>query len=232
MALPEAKKTAAEKAVTYVQNNMIVGLGTGSTAKFAIEFIGHRVAAGLKVQGVATSLETERLAKENNIPLLTEFKEVGVTIDGADEVDAQGNLIKGGGGALTREKIVAAASKKEIIIVDEAKLVETLGAFPLAVEVLPFGWTFVQKKLRTLGCEVNLRKKSGEIFLTDNQNYVLDCNFKLIRQPDKLEREINSIPGVLENGLFVGHTNLVIVGKADGTTQEFVYQNNKGRRSW
>jgi len=202
---------------------MIVGLGTGSTAKFAIEFIGRRVAAGLNVQGVATSLETERLAKENNIPLFTEFKRVDVTIDGADEVDELGNLIKGGGGALTREKIVAAACKKEIIIIDEAKLVATLGAFPLAVEVLPFGWTFVREKLKALGCEINLRKKSGELFLTDNQNYVLDCDFRQITEPRKLEREINSIPGVVENGLFVGLAALVIVGKADGTTQEFVY---------
>ena len=221
--IQQAKKIAAEKAVTYVENNMIVGLGTGSTAKFAIEFIGQRVAAGLKVQGVPTSLETERLAKENNIPLLTEFKRIDVTIDGADEVDELGNLIKGGGGALTREKIVAAACKKEIIIIDEAKLVATLGAFPLAVEVLPFGWTFIQEKLKALGCEVNLRKKSGETFLTDNQNYVLDCDFKQITEPRKLEREINSIPGVVENGLFVGLSTLVIIGKADGTTQQFVY---------
>lgn len=221
--IQEAKKKAAEKAVTYVEHNMIVGLGTGSTAKFAIEFIGQRVAAGLKVQGVATSLETEKLAKKNNIPLLTEFKEVDITIDGADEVDNLGNLIKGGGGALTREKIVAAASKKEIIIVDEAKLVKTLGAFPLAVEVLPFGWTFVQEKLKALGCEVILRKKSGEIFLTDNQNFVLDCHFKEIMEPGKLECEIRSIPGVVENGLFVGLTNLVVVGKADNTTLEYRY---------
>lgn len=221
--IQQTKKIAAEKAVTYVENNMIVGLGTGSTAKFAIEFIGHRVAAGLKVQAVATSLESEKLAKENNIALLAEFKKIDITIDGADEVDDLGNLIKGGGGALTREKIVATASKKEIIIVDEAKLVETLGAFPLAVEVLPFAWTFVKEKLKTLGCEVNLRKKSGEIFLTDNQNYILDCGFKRITEPRKLEREINSIPGVVENGLFVGLTTLLIVGKADGTTQELTY---------
>ncbi len=226
MSIPDirqAKKVAAEKAVTHVQNNMVVGLGTGSTAKFAIECIGQRVAAGLKVHAVATSLETESLAKENNIPILIDFKEVDVTIDGADEVDEQGNLIKGGGGALTREKIVAAASKREIIIVDEAKLVETLGAFPLAVEVLPFGWTFVREKLKILGCEISLRRKNGEIFLTDNQNYILDCDFKQIPAPLKLESEINSIPGVVENGLFVGLTTLVIVGKADGTTQELTY---------
>lgn len=221
--IQQTKKIAAEKAVTYVENNMIVGLGTGSTAKFAIEFIGNRVAAGLKVQAVATSLESEKLAKENNIALLAEFKKIDITIDGADEVDDLGNLIKGGGGALTREKIVATASKKEIIIVDQAKLVETLGAFPLAVEVLLFAWTFVKEKLKALGCEVNLRKKSGEIFLTDNQNYILDCDFKRITEPRKLEGEINSIPGVVENGLFVGLTTLLIVGKADGTTQELTY---------
>lgn len=216
-----AKKAAATRAVDYVQDGMIVGLGTGSTAKVAIELIGEKVTAGLDIQGVPTSLETEQLARENSIPLLTEFAKVDVTIDGADQVDGQGNLIKGGGGALTREKIVAAASEKEIIIIDESKLVKTFGDFPLPVEVLPFGWKFALQQLQSLGCHAILRKRGEEVFLTDNQNYILDCEFKQIWEPQNLSREICAIPGVVENGLFVGLTSLVIIGKGDGTTDEF-----------
>ncbi|MFQ5823107.1 MAG: ribose-5-phosphate isomerase RpiA [bacterium] len=219
----KAKQAAAEKAVSYLQENMIVGLGTGSTACSAIQLIGQKVANGLKIQGVPTSLETERLAKENNISLLFEFGQIDITIDGADEVDESGNLIKGGGGALTREKIVAAASKKEIIIVDETKLVQTLGRFSLPVEVLPFGWKFVQKKLQLLGCKANLRKKGEEIFMSDNQNYIFDCIFHNIVHPKELAIEINTIPGVVENGLFVDLADLVIVGHADGSTEEIVF---------
>lgn len=216
----KAKRAAAEKAVSYIGDNMIVGLGTGSTASYAIQLIGQKAANGVKIQAVPTSLETERLAKENNIPLLFEFEQIDVTIDGADEVDESGNLIKGGGGALTREKIVAAASKKEIIIVDGTKLVPTLGRFPLPVEGLPFGWKFVQKQLQSLGCEAKLRRKGEEVLITDNQNYIFDCMFNHISNPKELAMRINSIPGVVENGLFVGLTDLVIVGRADGSTEE------------
>jgi ribose 5-phosphate isomerase A len=218
--IQKAKRAAAEKAVAYVQDNMIVGLGTGSTAYYAIQLMSERVANGLRIQGVPTSLETEKIAKENNIPLLSEFEYIDITIDGADEVDEHGNLIKGGGGALTREKIVAGASKKEIIIVDETKLVPNLGRFPLAVEVLRFGWGFVQQKLQALGCKAKLRTKGEEIFVTDNQNYIFDCMFSHIDHPKELSIEINAIPGVVENGLFVGLTDLVIVGHADGRTKE------------
>lgn len=219
-----AKRAAAEKAVSYIKDNMIIGLGTGSTTYYAIQIIGQKIANGLKIQGVPTSLETERLAKGNNIPLLYEFEQIDITIDGADEVDEHGNLIKGGGGALTREKIVAAASKKEIIIVDESKLVKSLGKFPLPVEVLPFGWRFVQKKIESLGYVVKLRKKDEKIFISDNQNYILDCIFNYINNPLELTIQINSIPGVVENGLFVGMTDLVIVGHADGSTDEITFK--------
>lgn len=220
----KAKQAAAEKAVSYIQENMIVGLGTGSTASYAIQLIGQRITKGLKIHGVATSLETERLAKEKNIPIISEFDQVDITVDGADEVDEHGNLIKGGGGALTREKIVAAASRKEIIMVDETKLVSTLGRFPLPVEVLPFGWKFIQKQLQSLGCEANLRKKSGKIFITDNQNYIFDCIFNRIDNATELATEINTIPGVVENGLFVGLTDLVIVGHANGNAEEITFE--------
>ncbi len=219
MNIQQSKKAAAEKAVSYVRDNMVVGLGSGSTAYYAIQLIGRKVKNGLKIQGVPTSLETEKLAMENNIPLLSEFERIDITIDGTDEVDKHGNLIKGGGGAHTREKIVAAATQKEIIIVDESKLVKILGNFPLPVEVIPFGWKFVQKQIQALGYESSLRMKGEKVFVTDNQNYILDCACKNIPDPAKLTIELNCIPGVLENGLFVKLTNLVIVGNEDGATR-------------
>jgi len=225
MDIQKVKRVAAEKAVAYIKENMIVGLGSGSTAYYAIQLLGQKIATGLKIQGVPTSLETEKLARENNIPLLFDFERVEITIDGADEVDEHGNLIKGGGGALAREKIVAAASLKEIIVVDESKLVKALGRFPVPVEVLPFGRQFVKKKLESLGCDTILRKKGDRNFITDNQNHIFDCRFEQIDNPDELTREINSIPGVVENGLFVGLADLVIVGHADGSAEEITFNN-------
>ncbi|MFQ5676554.1 MAG: ribose 5-phosphate isomerase A, partial [bacterium] len=148
---------------------------------------------------------------------------IAVTIDGADEVDELGNLIKGGGGALTREKIVAAASRKEIIIIDDSKLVKTLGRFPLPVEVLPFGWQSVAEKLKSFDCQVDLRTTNGQAFLTDNQNYVIDCKFDGLKDLNELAQEINAIPGVVENGLFLGLTDAVIVGREDGSVEERLY---------
>lgn len=221
--IQKAKQAAAEKAVTYVEEGMLVGLGTGSTAKFAIELIGRKIAQGLKIQGVPTSLETERLAQENRIPLLSDFEQIDLTIDGADEVDERGNLTKGGGGALTREKIVAAASSKLVIIVDRSKLVKQPGVFPLPVEVLPFGCRFVQRQLNRLGCEVRLRTRANEIYITDNRNYILDCFFETIEDPGRLSQAINNIPGVIENGLFVELTDLVIVGDVGGEVNEIKF---------
>lgn len=224
MNLAKAKRAAAERAVSYIRDGMIVGLGTGSTAKYVIEFLGMMVGDGLKIHGVPSSIATEKLAGELSIPLLYDFEKIDLTIDGADEVDPSGNLIKGGGGALTREKIVAAASSKRIIIVDETKLVKKLGASPLAVEVLPFGWRFTEKRLCDLGCQVNIRMSGGDVFFTDNRNYILDCWFERIVEPDSLSRAINSIPGVLENGLFVKMVQLVVVGDEKGGVREIVFQ--------
>lgn len=218
--IQNAKKAAAERAVSYIENNMMVGLGTGSTSKYAIQFIGARVKDGLKIKGVPTSLETAKLAQMYKIPLLNQFSRIDVTIDGADEVDPDGNLIKGGGGALTREKIVAFASDKEIIIVDESKQVEKLGAFPLPVEILPFAKDYLHQKLKSLGCEVTLRKKGSKIFVTDNENYIFDCLFGEILDPGTLSRQINALPGAVENGLFVGLTDLVIVGHRKDEVEE------------
>ncbi len=215
----EMKKQAAEKAVQYIEDGMVVGLGTGSTVDFAIRKIGEMVKTGLKIEGVPTSLKTKRLATELKIPLieLDDHIEIELTIDGADEVDSNLNLIKGGGGALTREKIIAFHSKKVIIIVDETKIVKGLGCdCSLPVEVTRFGWSATKKTLEGLGCTGELRRIMEEAFITDNQNYIVDCDFGKIADPEALEKEINSTPGVLENGLFIGLADEVIVGSKQG----------------
>ncbi|MDH7507347.1 MAG: ribose-5-phosphate isomerase RpiA [Candidatus Thermoplasmatota archaeon] len=216
----ELKKLAGEKAVEQVEDNMIIGLGTGSTIKYSIIKLGELVRNGLKIKAVPTSVHTQRLAKEYNIPLTTleENSVIDLTIDGADEVDSDLNLIKGGGGALTREKIIAFNSKKVIIVIDDSKIVKALGIdFALPVEVLRFGWTSTKRALEEFGCNVELRKVMGdEPFITDNSNYILDCDFDRIENPEQLERDINNIPGVVENGLFVGLVDEVIVGGKQG----------------
>ena len=215
----EMKKRAAEKAVQYIEDGMIIGLGTGSTVEFAIKKIGELVREGLNVEGIPTSLKTKKLATELKIPLieLDDRTEVDITFDGADEVDSNLNLIKGGGGALTREKIIAYHSEKVIIIVDETKIVKGLGCDSfLPVEVTRFGWTATKKVLEGLGCTGELRRIIDEAFITDNQNYIIDCDFGKITDPETLEREINNIPGVLENGLFIGLADQIIVGSKQG----------------
>jgi ribose 5-phosphate isomerase A len=215
----EMKKQAAEKAAQYIEDGMIIGLGTGSTVEFAVKKIRELVQNGLHIKGIPTSLKTKRLATELKIPLieLDEYTEIDVTIDGADEVDSNLNLIKGGGGALTREKIVAYHSKKVIIIVDETKIVKGLGCDSfLPVEVTKFGWPATKKTLEGMGCTAELRKIMDEVFITDNQNYIIDCDFGKIAEPEVLEKEINNIPGVLENGLFIGLADEVIVGSKQG----------------
>jgi ribose 5-phosphate isomerase A len=215
----EMKKQAAEKAVQYIEDGMVIGLGTGSTVEFAIKKIGEMVKEGLKIEGIPTSLKTKRLATELKIPLieLDDHTEIDITFDGADEVDSNLNLIKGGGGALTREKIIAYHSKKVIIIVDETKIVKGLGCDSfLPVEVTKFGWSATKKVLEGLGCTAELRKIMDEAFITDNQNYIIDCDFGKITDPEALEKEINNIPGVLDNGLFIGLADQVIVGSKQG----------------
>ncbi len=215
----DKKKAAAERAVEFVQSDMVVGLGTGSTAYFAIEALGNRIKEGLEIVGVATSNGTEQLAKKFGVPLvpLDEVKLIDVTIDGADEVDPNFNLIKGMGGALLREKVVAYASLEEIIIVDDSKIVDVLGTrSPLPVEVAPFGHKLTKSALEGLGCQARL--KGGERpFITDNGNLIYECKFDRIEDPEFLEVEIHLIPGVVESGLFIDLATKVVIGKEDGT---------------
>ena len=213
------KRIAAEKAVELIEDGMIVGLGTGSTVKYALEKIGERVSKGLNIQGIPTSNQTKKLAIKYNIPLtsLAEHPEIDLTIDGADEIDSDLNLIKGGGGALTREKIIAFHSKKLLIIADDSKVVKSLGIdFPLPVEIVKFAWQATKKSLETFECECTLRKIFDDPFITDNGNYIIDCEFDRIANPEELEREINLIPGVVENGLFIGLADKAIVGSTQG----------------
>jgi len=218
------KRIAAQKAVEIIEDDMVVGLGTGSTVKYALEYIGKRIQEGLSIKAIPTSIETKRIAQKEqiNIVSLLEHPEIDVTIDGADEVDSNLNLIKGGGGALSREKIIAYHSKKVIIIADESKVVKILGIdFPLPVEVLKFEWESTKKALETFGCEVKIRKIFDDPFITDNGNYIIDCEFEKINDPEQLEIDINMIPGVVENGLFIGLATEVIVGSKQGIIMNF-----------
>ena len=216
-----AKQLVGEKATEYIQNGMIVGLGTGSTAFFAIQKIGQMVRDGLKIQAVPTSKATEEMARELNIPLLgmAEVTEIDVTIDGADEFDPNKQLIKGGGGALLREKIVASITKFYICIADNSKGSDILGSFPLPVEVTPFAWEITLFQLEQLGCIPKLRMNEKERCITDNRNYIIDCKFESIRNPAELTIHLNQIPGVVENGLFANMADIIICNTPDGKVQ-------------
>jgi len=210
------KQRAAEAAVEYVKDGMIVGLGTGSTTEFAVKKLGERVRDGLAIRGIPTSDVTKKQAEEEGIPLIdfAETMYIDLTIDGADEIDADLNMIKGGGAALLREKIVASASREEIIIISSEKYVNQLGSFPLPVEVIPFGWQVIFNKLETLGGSPDLRLQQGQPLLTDQGNYIIDCRFRQIVDAVQLEQRLNMIPGVVENGLFTSLCSRMIM--ADG----------------
>lgn len=216
--MSDKKLMAARKAVEFVEDGMVLGLGTGSTTRHAVDEIGKLVAKGYQLVGIPTSVETEKQARSLGIPLTTldQVKEIDLTIDGADEVDPQFRLIKGLGGALLREKIVAYHSKQEIIIVDDSKVVDRLGAkTPLPVEVVPFSHVRTKEAIEALDCLAVLRG-GDRPFVTDNGNYIYDCKFKVIGEPEKVEGELNSIPGVVENGLFLGLASRVVVGTDEG----------------
>ena len=218
------KRDAAEQAVQHVRSGMAVGLGTGSTAKFAVEALGRKLENGelRDIVGVPTSNQTRALAESVGIPLVTleTHPALDLTIDGADEIDPQGNLIKGGGGALLREKIVATASRKLCIVADESKLVACLGqSFPLPVEVVAFGWQTHEPTLRELGAQPTLRlADSGEPFRTDEGHYIIDCTFAGgISDLHLVDHTLTSRPGVVETGLFLDMSPAVIVGRGRHT---------------
>ncbi len=216
----DLKRAAAEASLKYVKDGMVLGLGTGSTARHVLKGLARRIAdEGLLVSGVPTSFATAEAAKLLSIPLtsLEEHPVLDLAIDGADEVDPRLDLIKGLGGALFREKIVASAAKKFIVVVDESKLVTRLGTkAPVPVEVHPFGWRATQARLEALGAAVALRVRDGETFRTDNGNHILDARFGPIRRPAKLAASLDAIPGVVGHGLFLGMTDLVLAASGSG----------------
>lgn len=216
----EAEKEAAGRAAAeLVRDGDVVGLGTGSTAYFAVVALGERVKAGLKIIGIPTSIQTGDLGRSVGIHLTTldEYPELDITIDGADEVDPKLNLIKGGGGALLREKVVATASKKMVVVADSGKVVRALGKFPLPVEIIAFARTVIEKKLVNLGASPKLRMKAdGSPFVTDNGNQILDCSFGKITDPAGLARILSEMPGVVEHGLFIGVAKLALIGRDGG----------------
>lgn len=219
--LDSMKRAAALRAVDYVHDGMVVGLGTGSTAKHMVLALGEKVKAGMRLRGVPTSQETAALAKQCGITLIDNENRwvIDVAIDGADQIDPAFNLIKGGGGALLKEKIVAASAKQFIVLVDHTKRVPVLGgSFPLPIEVIPFGWGSTAREIETLtGSRVVLRERNGATFRTEAGNLIVDVHVARIDQPRELEAALNEIPGIVETGLFVGRTDLLIVGTPHGT---------------
>jgi ribose 5-phosphate isomerase A len=220
--IQEFKTQAAKEAVTFLKSGMIVGLGTGSTATIAIKIISQLLQAEAldDILGIPSSVKTARLAQELGIPLtsLEEHPEIDVTIDGADEVDPELNLIKGGGGALLKEKILAQASKQVIIVVDESKLSPKLGTkWALPVEVLPFAWKTEAFFLESLGAVAAIRKLSDEtLYKTDQGNLIIDANFGEIQQPDALAQKLQERAGIIEHGLFIGLASMVISSGKSG----------------
>ena len=227
--IDKAKFVAAKRAVDFVEDGMRVGLGTGSTAAWMVRCLGELVREeGLKIKGVPTSTRTAQLARDCGIQVvsLDEAKWLDLTIDGADEFDGDLNLIKGGGGALLQEKIVATASDQMIVIADVGKEVERLGAFPLPIEVIPFGWqatkTLVEEMLISmdvLGRDVTLRMNGERPFVTDEGNHILDLHLNRIGNARQMAMVLNQIPGVVENGLFIDICDIVVVGFGDGRVE-------------
>jgi ribose 5-phosphate isomerase A len=215
----EIKRLAAINAIRYVQQDMTIGIGTGSTVYWFIQELALYVQQGLSCSCVPTSKETDLLARQMGIPMLelNDVSKIDLTIDGADEIDTKLRLIKGGGSALLQEKMVAAASDKLIIIADSSKLVKQLGVFPLPVEVIPYGWKQVQRRINALyNIQTILRMKDEKPLITDHGHYILDCHFLQIQHTEELTVALNTIPGVVDNGLFVQMAHSAIIAYPDG----------------
>ncbi len=221
-----AKENAAMAAMEFIETGMTLGLGSGSTAEIFIDMLGERVAGGMKIQGVPTSQRTADCAVEAGVPLIEPDKitKIDVTIDGADEVDPLFNLIKGGGACLLREKIIAQASDRMVVIVDDSKMVETLGAFPLPIEVDPFGLSLtadqIYAALKQTGCEeaqtvLRQAKDGSGPLVTDGGNWILDSKCKVIPNPADTALALSQIPGVMEHGLFIDLADVIVIGEAD-----------------
>jgi len=221
----EKKLIAGEKATEYIKDGMILVLGTGSTAYYMIKKVGDLVKRGVNIKAVATSKSTESLAEELGIPLLSidEVHKIDLTIDGVDEIDREFNAIKGGGGALFREKIVANLANEVIWIMDESKLVDNIGSFPLPIEILPYGHTHVIKQLDNYAFNPVLRMKDGQVYITDNGNYIIDLHIGCPMEIQDVYTKVNNIEGVLETGLFLNMCNRIIVGTDNGVK---IYENS------
>jgi ribose 5-phosphate isomerase A len=227
-----AKYAAGVKAIeTYFRDGMVVGLGSGTTSHWMVRALAPRVREGLRIVGVPTSKGTGDLAASLGIPLadLNDHLALDVTLDGPDEIDRAGRMIKGGGACLLWEKIVAAATRQYVVIADDRKLVDVLGRFPLPVEVIPFGWRSTERLVRELFAsfghrDVPIRVRGGERapVVTDSGHYLLDCSLERIPEADELARRLNVIPGVVENGLFVDVADAVVYGHVDGTADVVV----------
>jgi len=209
------KEAAARASMRFVSDGCVVGLGSGSTAAHVIQLLGERVRTGLQIRAIPTSNHTRDLAASLGIPLTTfaAVQEIDVTIDGADEFDAELSLIKGGGGALLHEKVVAWASRQLVIVTDFSKQVATLGSFPVPIEVIAFAEPLVKKRVEALGASVTLRGSNESVFVTDEGHHILDCSFGCIPEPRALARTLSDMPGVVEHGLFVGMASVVLTAR-------------------
>ena len=222
MANDREKEAAARASLRFIKDGQVVGLGTGSTAAYFIRLLGEQVKNGLRVRALPSSDRSGEQAASLGIPLtsLDQCQEIDVTVDGADEVDPQLRLIKGGGGALLREKIVASASRQLVIVADATKRVPVLGRFPLPVEVIRFAQALVKKKIEALGAQVDLRQDpNGNPYLTDEHNYILDCHFGRIPDAEALARQLSDMPGIVEHGLFIGMASVVLVAEDGGVVE-------------
>ena len=218
----QIKQQLGIKAAEMVQDGTTIGIGTGSTANYFILALGERVKKGLNIRGVPTSDSSKLLAEESGIPTLdlNDAETIDIAFDGADEINDSLDLIKGGGGAMLQEKMVAFAARHFIVMADESKMVQQLGKFPLPVEVVPYGWKKVKLYIEAMGCkQVTLRIRDENVFITEHEHYILDCHFNTIPDPDTLNQQLHSIPGVVETGLFLHMAKDVLVGYADGTTK-------------